>query len=144
MARLSGFLHNLSTPAERISAAAALMDHVYGPYDPSKHSSAAHAPVWQPRPLADNKSRYLWTDAFGVVNYISLAVETGQEHYLGQADSLINAVHGTLGRQRGGHHMPRLRNATNEHPCLGGLRIGKTHPEGYPDGDGQYFHYITK
>lgn len=119
------------------------MDHVYGPYDPT-HSPSSSPHAWQPRPLADNKSRYLWTDAFGVVNYISLAAETGEKRYLSQADSLINAVHGTLGRERGGHHMPRLGGATNDHPCLGGLRIGKTHPEGHPDGDGQYFHYITK
>ena len=26
----------------------------------------------------------------------------------------------------------------------GGLRIGKPHSEGHLDGDGQYFHYLTK
>lgn len=34
--------------------------------------------------------RYLWTDAFGVVNYLSLACETGERRYLDQAAGLIN------------------------------------------------------
>ena len=34
-------------------------------------------------------SRYLWTDAFGVCNYITLAAETGERRYLEQADALI-------------------------------------------------------
>lgn len=38
----------------------------------------------------------------------------------------------------------RLGQATAEHPLLGGLRIGKEHEEEHPDGDGQYFHYLTK
>lgn len=33
--------------------------------------------------------RYLWTDAFGVCNFLTLAVETGDRTYLGQADALI-------------------------------------------------------
>lgn len=33
--------------------------------------------------------RYLWTDAFGVMNFISLAGQTGDCVYLRQADALI-------------------------------------------------------
>lgn len=40
--------------------------------------------------------RYLWTDAFGVVNYLTLACETGEQHYLEQAAGLIDG-----GRHRG-------------------------------------------
>lgn len=135
MARLAPFLKDLSTLEHRVAAADALMAHVYGPF----------SPAWQPRPLADTKSRYLWTDAFGVVNYISLAAETGKSHYLDQADALIKAVHGVLGRERpGGAHAARLDGATADHPTAGGLRIGKVADEGYPDGDGQYYHYLTK
>ena len=36
--------------------------------------------------------RYLWTDAFGVCNYITLAAETGQEAYLDQVRSLPAAL----------------------------------------------------
>jgi len=59
-----------------------------------------------------------------------------------QADALIHAVHEALGRERSGRR--RLGCATEEEPTRGGLRIGKEHPEGHADGDGQYFHYITK
>ena len=145
MARLAAFFKDLTTTPGRIAASDALMAHVYGPFDPEKHTASS----WQPRPYEENKSRYLWTDAFGVINYISLACETGKSHYLDQADTLINAVHNTLGHQRstggsGGTHPPRLGNATDDRPTLGGLRIGKKDPEGYSDGDGQYFHYLTK
>jgi len=86
------------------------------------------------------------------VNYISLAKLTGKSHYLDQADALIKNVHNILGRQRGGSrlglgsssHQPRLSGSSDEHPTKGGLRIGKIHPEEHPDGDGQYYHYITK
>lgn len=52
------------------------------------------------------------------------------------------AVHGSLGSDRQGRR--RLGKATDEEPTLGGLRIGKVHEEGHPDGDGQYYHYLTK
>eukprot|EP00887_Chlorella_sp_A99_P007949 scaffold12.g7949.t1 len=72
-------------------------------------------------------------DAFGVVNYITLAGETGEPHFLEQADALIQDVHDTLGRDRAGR--ARLGPATDAEPTLGGLRIGKVHPEGHPDGE---------
>ncbi len=62
--------------------------------------------------------------------------------YLDQAEVLIKEVHDTLGKDRKGKS--RLGAATDAHPLLGGLRIGKEYPEGHPDGDGQYFHYLTK
>lgn len=142
MAHLTAFLRDLSTYEGRITGATALMDHVYGSYDISKLTEGN---AWKPRTLSDNKSRYLWTDAFGVVNYISLAAETGKSHYLEQADALIHAVHNTLGHERpGGRHSRWLGGASEDHPCAGGLRIGKVEPEGHPDGDGQYYHYLTK
>ena len=139
MAAVQPYLKDLSSHSGRVTAAGALMDAVYGPLDPARHTVAGS---WQPRPLKENSSRYLWTDAFGVVNYITLACETGKEHYLDQADALIHAVHNTLGRDR--HKGHRLGSATEAAPTQGGLRIGKRHPEGHPDGDGQYFHYLTK
>lgn len=54
------------------------------------------------------------------------------------ADTLIDDVHNTLGRYRNSD--VRLGKATDQHPLLGGLRIGK---EDVGD-DGQYFHYLTK
>ena len=159
MARLTSYLKTLTTSEDRLAGAEALMSYVYGPFDTTKHTME----TWQPRPYHENKSRYLWTDSFGVVNFISLANATGKTHYLDQADALIKNVHNTLGRHRpdsipslstssGGvntsksvtpHHPPRLSGATDEHPTRGGLRIGKEHKEG-GDADGQYYHYITK
>jgi hypothetical protein len=66
-----------------------------------------------------NGLRYLWTDAFGVVLYLSLYKEAGEERWLGEAESLVAEVERVLGRPRG-------------------LRIGEA-----PDRDGQYFHYLA-
>ena len=66
-----------------------------------------------------NGLRYLWTDAFGVVNYVSLFLETGDESWLDAAEALVEDVERVLGRPRG-------------------LRIGEA-----PDRDGQYFHYLA-
>eukprot|EP00743_Colponemidia_sp_Colp-15_P014814 GILK01017641.1.p1 GENE.GILK01017641.1~~GILK01017641.1.p1 ORF type:complete len:291 (+),score=35.53 GILK01017641.1:113-874(+) len=111
-----------------------VLDSVYGKYDPSK--------PWVPQAYTENKGRYLWTDAFGVCSYISLFHVTRRSSYLDQADALIRNVHDVLGKNRAGTH--RLGHASEMHPTKGGLRIGKEDEEGTPDGDGQYFHYLTK
>jgi hypothetical protein len=66
-----------------------------------------------------NGLRYLWTDAFGVVLYLSLHQETREMRWLGEAEQLVADVDRVLGRTRG-------------------LRIGEA-----PDRDGQYFHYLA-
>jgi len=66
-----------------------------------------------------NGLRYLWTDAFGLVLYLSLHASTGEERYLKSAEKLVSDVYRVLGRRRG-------------------LRIGEE-----PDRDGQYFHYLA-
>jgi hypothetical protein len=66
-----------------------------------------------------NGLRYLWTDAFGVVLYLSLYQQTGEERWLDEAERLVAEVDRVLGRPRG-------------------LRIGEA-----PDRDGQYFHYLA-
>jgi hypothetical protein len=66
-----------------------------------------------------NGLRYLWTDAFGVLLYLSLYRETGQDRWIGRAKALVDEVDRVLGRPRG-------------------LRIGEA-----PDRDGQYFHYLA-
>ena len=106
-----------------------IVDTVYGAF--SKGST------WIPKPYADNKSRYLWTDAFGVCNFLTLFHETKDPQYLEQADALVNNVHDVLGRERNGKK--RLGTATDEHPTRGGLRIGKVHEESSHDGDGREF-----
>jgi len=121
------------TKEEKLTLFQSVMDEVYGKYT---HEG------WTPKPYKENKGRYLWTDAFGVCNFITLYYETKQSRYLDQADALIKIVHNVLGKDRQGK--ARLGDSTDDNPLKGGLRIGKADPEGTPDGDGQYFHYLTK
>ena len=44
--------------------------------------------------------RYLWTDAFAVCNFLSLARVTGEGRYTELALRLVEQVHGVLGRHR--------------------------------------------
>eukprot|EP01121_Diplochlamys_sp_Union-15-3_P010204 TRINITY_DN2845_c0_g3_i2.p1 TRINITY_DN2845_c0_g3~~TRINITY_DN2845_c0_g3_i2.p1 ORF type:complete len:349 (+),score=50.49 TRINITY_DN2845_c0_g3_i2:112-1158(+) len=114
-----------------------VVDTVYGKYTEPTTSAR-----WKPKPYTDNKSRYLWTDAYGVCNFLTLYYEFGSTRFLDQADALIDDVHNVLGKDRKAQN--RLADSTEEHPLRGGLRIGKIDPEDSPDGDGQYFHYLTK
>jgi len=66
-----------------------------------------------------NGLRYLWTDAFGVVLFVSLYRDLGEQRWLDQAEELVGDVERVLGRPRG-------------------IRIGEA-----PDRDGQYFHYLA-
>src|SRR6202012_5571778 len=81
-----------------------------------------------------------WTDGFAVVNFLTLYNLTQENRYLTFARNLISTVHSVLGFTRDGQS--RLSGATEQEPLKGGLRIGK-HDETGPDGDGQYFHYLT-
>ncbi|RMJ21529.1 hypothetical protein PHISP_07598, partial [Aspergillus sp. HF37] len=101
-----------------------------------------------PAKSGGHRGRYLWTDAFGVVNLLTMHQEyvksagspEGNDMYLVLARRLVETVHGVLGRTRDGNS--RLPGATDENPLGGGLRIGKMEELG-PDGDGQYHHYLT-
>ncbi|RKK24581.1 hypothetical protein BFJ66_g73 [Fusarium oxysporum f. sp. cepae] len=112
------------------------MHQVYGDFDKD-------ADTWTPpdNPGAGgHKGRYLWTDAFGVVNFITLYEETTDNKYLTLAKRLVQTVHDVLGRTRDGKSS--LPGATDAEPLKGGLRIGKEREAG-SDGDGQYHHYLT-
>jgi hypothetical protein len=78
----------------------------------------------KPKPYSEYKGRYLWTDAHGVCNYVSLARETGDASFLDRADALIADVHDTLGRDRAGRPLGHA-----DAPLAGGLRIGKVADE---------------
>ena len=103
--------------------------------------------------------RYLWTDAFAVCNFLTLAGPTGDERYTHLALRLVDRVHGVLGRHRPDDSRAGWISGLSEregelHPTRGGLRIGKRLPERRRDEpfderlewerDGQYFHYLTK
>ena len=114
------------------------MQKIYGPFESIPLDQVRH---WTPPPMSEgHRGRYLWTDGFAVVNFITLFKETSEERYLQLARRLINTVHDILGRTRDGQ--ARLPGATDEFPLKGGLRIGKHRATG-PDGDGQYHHYLT-
>ncbi|PGG96649.1 hypothetical protein GX51_07728 [Blastomyces parvus] len=120
------------------------MESVYGQF-----STVPDATKWEPPPKSGgHRGRYLWTDAFGVLNFLTLHKElslrgdnkTAADNSLIFAQRLITTVHNVLGYTRDG--LSRLPGATHEEPLKGGLRIGKQDETG-PDGDGQYFHYLT-
>ncbi|KAI5293548.1 hypothetical protein KEM52_005434 [Ascosphaera acerosa] len=112
------------------------MQLVYGRFDEIPDPAA-----WVPPAMSDgHRGRYLWTDAWGVINFLTLWRETGDDDFLTLGSRLITAVHETLGRERDGG--ARLPGATDEKPLAGGLRIGKFDESG-PDCDGQYLHYTV-
>ena len=71
------------------------------------------------REIWPNGLRYLWTDAFGLVLYLSLYKLSADETYLRKSRVLVDEVYRVLGRQKG-------------------LRIGEEE-----DRDGQYYHYLA-
>ena len=110
-------------------------------------------------PPSTRPQRYLWTDAFAVCNYLELYNQTNDKAYLDLALLLVDQVHHTLGRhrdddQRSGWISGLDAQEGEEHPTIGGLRIGKRLNERKPneppnerlewDQDGQYYHYLTK
>lgn len=104
-------------------------------------NSASASVSWTPPPApAGHNGRYLWTDAFGVLNFLTLYGATRNDAYLEYATILAQKVHDILGRTRDGSR--RLPGASDSDPLGGGLRIGKQDAGG-PDGDGQYHHYLT-
>lgn len=105
--------------------------------------------------------RYLWTDAFAVLNFMELYKQTNHEEYKDNAIDLINQVHLILGSYRKDDKLKRKGWLSGlsykegfKHPTCSGLRIGKDLPERLQDErgddsmewvqDGQYFHYLTK
>ncbi|MDD3814775.1 MAG: hypothetical protein PHZ02_09025 [Desulfocapsaceae bacterium] len=110
-------------------------------------------------PVRRPPSRYLWTDAFGVCNFLELYRQSGDTIFKSLALSLVDQVHETLGRHRQDDTRSGWISGLGEdegrlHPTAGGLRIGKEMNERGPgvpfdeqmewDRDGQYYHYLTK
>ena len=66
---------NSHSSVEQIALKEALevTNEVYGEYENK---------TWSPKAFKDSKKRYLWTDAFGVVNYLSLYEMTKNQVYI--------------------------------------------------------------
>jgi hypothetical protein len=109
--------------------------------------------------VVSDSTRYLWTDAFAVCNFLELFKQTAEPEYQGCATTLIRQVHWVLGRYRNddtrsGWISGLDEQAGKRHPTAGGLRIGKPLQERNVgelfdeqrewNRDGQYFHYLTK
>ena len=134
----------ISSPSPRLDRFQQAMESIYGNF-----SLIEEPKNWTP-PLRSggHRGRYLWTDAFGVINLLTMHKEyqragestLNDDRYLLLARRLIETVHDVLGRTRDG--MSQLPGATEANPLGGGLRIGKTDEYG-PDCDGQYHHYLT-
>jgi hypothetical protein len=134
----------MSASTTRLERFQQAMESLYGSF-----SAIENPERWTPPPKSGgHRGRYLWTDAFGVVNLLTMHQEyiksagspEGNDMYLVLARRLVETVHDVLGRTRDGKS--RLPGATDENPLGGGLRIGKMEELG-PDGDGQYHHYLT-
>ncbi|KAI5928654.1 hypothetical protein F4810DRAFT_705590 [Camillea tinctor] len=98
-----------------------LMDRVYNfsPYyltDPHDFKPA-DLPIW-----IGHKGRNLWTDALGVLNFISFQYKTRNLFFGMCAMKLVESVHNVLGKTRDSTR--RLGLATAAHPLNGGLRTG--------------------
>eukprot|EP01062_Namystynia_karyoxenos_P003069 TRINITY_DN11081_c0_g1_i3.p1 TRINITY_DN11081_c0_g1~~TRINITY_DN11081_c0_g1_i3.p1 ORF type:complete len:362 (+),score=97.10 TRINITY_DN11081_c0_g1_i3:81-1166(+) len=109
-----------------------------------------------PRPLPESEAgpspcgqrRYLWTDAFAVLNFVSMAHRAEspecREALLGAAGKLVSAVHECLGRPRS----PEFPMAPDGSGGYKGLRIGKEQARKQSDAgmsyDGMYWHYLDK
>lgn len=104
-------------------------------------------------------TRYLWTDAFAVCNFLGLARQTAEPRFTELAVRLVEQVHEILGHHRSDASRQGWLSGLGQaegraHPTLGGLRIGKSLPERRPgephddrlewERDGQYFHYLTR
>ena len=142
--RMSNAPKKAQESAASLSRFQTTLESVYGQLSPSSISTPE---IWTPPPAkGGHKGRYLWTDAFGVLDLVTLHCESlstsGYDgaHYLTLAKRLVETVHDVLGRTRDGH--ARLPGATDSNPVGGGLRIGKVDADG-PDADGQYHHYLT-
>jgi hypothetical protein len=116
------------------------MNLVYGPIETLSEEAARSWKAPDKPGAGGHRGRYLWTDAFGLVNLITLSKETSSPIYLTLAKQLAKTVHDVLGRTRDG--TARLPRATDAEPLKGGLRIGKASAHG-SDCDGQYHHYLT-
>jgi hypothetical protein len=130
-----------------------LMISVYGNWDelipknlfpiplPTHQAGASQVPYNK----SECQRRYLWTDAFGVLNFLSLSKEAPDcsLELLEAAKLLIHAVHQTLGAPRDDRFPMCLRNGR-----FLGLRIGKVSARRGSDSgmqfDGMYWHYLDK
>jgi len=145
-----------------------LLESVYGRLDGTDLDFPKPLPSTEAGLCANGQRRYLWTDAFAVLNLVSLAewassspplkdncmAQTSSQTYLDLAHRLVDCVHESLGRPRSALPEDRMATTTttnngNERTITTiGLRIGKERSRKVTDAgmtyDGQYWHYTDK
>mmetsp|Transcript_20201 Transcript_20201/g.34074 ORF Transcript_20201/g.34074 Transcript_20201/m.34074 type:complete len:438 (-) Transcript_20201:303-1616(-) len=139
---------------------ASLLHEIYGPVCSDDFPKSLSPSEAGPSTFPDR--RYLWTDAFGILNFVSLAltekdfsesasgdcsdkVEKPPSKYSTGAQKLIDAVVNTLGQPRSDSY-PMERQKSGD--GYKGLRIGKVKARKHSDYgmeyDGMYWHYLDK
>jgi hypothetical protein len=143
-----------SSFSTRLHQAIALLDSVYGTV--SSNEFPKPMPADEAGMCADTvQRRYLWTDAFAVLAYVSIAelYESQQDYQTAQPyrraiDKLISTVHDNLGKPRSNRPEHAMKPSSDSPTGFVGLRIGKEISRPVTDYgmryDGQYWHYIDK
>lgn len=142
-----------------VETAISLLESVYGQAG-EESEFPRPMPVGEAGLCADQRQRrYLWTDAFGVLAYVSLidvfrtrGNEDEVQKYEWAAHRLVDVVHECLGKPRSTRQVDAMKpdNTTGFSSPTGlvGLRIGKVDTKLVTDYgmryDGQYWHYIDK
>ena len=126
-----------------------VMKDVYGDWKSDQFPKPL--PVHEAGESPSHQRRYLWTDAFGVLNFVTLARRANELHndeardmYLNAAKRLIDAVQLCLANPSSAR-FPMAKDSMGQNK---GLRIGKTMTKIPTDNgmtyDGMYWHYLDK
>ena len=135
-------------PPVKVEVVNDLMVRIYGSTDSFSFPLPLDEKVAGNSVGSPNQRRYLWTDAWGILNFCSQALvverEDEKQMYLSSAKKLLDAVLLTLGTSSSeSFPMRRIDESRNA-----GLRIGKVKsrtPSDYGmQFDGMYFHYFDK
>ena len=132
-----------------------VMKEVYGDWEdpesgfPLPMPNAEAGPDWEPNSKDPScQRRYLWTDSFGILNFITLShraqSDKKRKKLLDAAQTLADVTAKTLGTPRS-EKLPMLPNSKGGYK---GMRIGKENAKVMSDAgmsyDGMYWHYIDK
>ena len=147
--------HSCNTMANSTILMEKVMKEVYGDWDNPNSGFPIPMPNTEAGPdLEANdgdsacQRRYLWTDSFGIINFITLSRRAGSDKkrkaLLDAAQRLADVTAKTLGTPRS----ERLQMLKNDRGGYKGMRIGKEKAKVMSDPgmsyDGMYWHYVDK
>jgi len=125
-----------------------VMKQVYGDFDDPASDFPRPMSSLEAGPSPSGQRRYLWTDAFAVLNFVTLSHRAESDDrkvaFLKAADLLVEATVKCLGAPRS-EEFPMLSNGKGG---FKGMRIGKEKARAMSDDgmdfDGMYWHYLDK